>query len=107
MFQRNNILFGFALAAVVTAVVYALLYLVNHVVLPMVIGREVFSKAFLLIISLGVNILPMRYYSDYKAHKTARGMMIFVFLFAAYIIYVFFGEEFGFSSPDGRRPYGQ
>ena len=104
MFQKNNFFFGFALAAATTATVYGLLHVVNHIILPMVIGREVFSKAFLLIVSLGVNILPLRYYSDYKAQRTAQGMMLFVFICAAYIIYVFFGEEFGFSGPEGTRP---
>jgi len=95
MFKKDNFGFGFSLAVITTAAVFGLLYLVNNIILLSIFNRLIFRESFLMILSMGVNIFSLNYYLNRNANKTARGMLTFVFLCAAYIIYTYFAVDLG------------
>jgi hypothetical protein len=95
MFKKNNFFFGFALALMVTAAAFGLIYLINQFILQPISGKAFLSESTRLIASLGVNIFILNYYLKRKADNTAKGMMVFVFVCAGYIIYTYFGVDLG------------
>ncbi len=94
-FRKNNDYFGFAIALGCSMAVFGLLYVINNILLKRLVGHPFLEDSFMYIIALGINVLPINYYQKFQAYKTVRGMMVFVFMGAGYIIYMFFGEELG------------
>jgi hypothetical protein len=100
MFKKNNFFFGFSLALMITAVAFGALYLINEFVIGGIVGRPVLSESTMLIASLGANIFVLNYYLNRRADNTAKGMMAFAFVCAAYIIYTYFGADLGIRKTD-------
>ena len=96
MFNKNNFFFGFALALLVTVAGFGILYLFNHYLMRALVGDDFLSESLLLIVAVGVNIFFLNYYTKINAYMTARGIVTFTFLCAAYIVFVYFGDELGF-----------
>lgn len=100
MFKKNNLFFGFSLALMVTAAAFGALYVINEFIIAAIFGMPVLSESTMLIASLGVNIFVLNYYLNRRADKTAKGMMLFAFVCAGYIIYTYFGVDLGLREPD-------
>lgn len=98
MFKKNNFVFGFSLALSITLAVFGLLYAINFYILSEMFGRPVLGESTLLIVALGMNLFVVNYYTRYKANATAKGVIAFTFVCAAYIIYTYFGTELGIRS---------
>ncbi|MGZ5244283.1 MAG: hypothetical protein ACXWDO_04020 [Bacteroidia bacterium] len=102
MFKKNNFFFGFSLALSITLAVFGLLYVINNFVLAEMFGRPVLGESTLLIVALGMNLFVVNYYTRYKANATAKGVIAFTFVCAAYIIYTYFGVELGLRKPSAQ-----
>jgi hypothetical protein len=46
-------------------------------------------------VALGMNLFAVNYYTKYRANATAKGIIAFTLVCAAYIIYTYFGVELG------------
>ena len=99
-FKKNNDVFGFFLAASISAVTFTILWLLNEYVSTQFFPIPLFENSLLAIVSLGINMLPLNYFINYQAYKTGRGMMIWVFLFTAFIVYQYFGADVGLRKAD-------
>jgi hypothetical protein len=99
MLRKDNFFFGFGLALLITAAGFGLLYLLNNVLLDALFGKPILGQSTIMIVALGLNIFFMNYAMKYNANRTGRGMLTFVFLCAAYIIYTYFGAELGIRTP--------
>ncbi|MDQ3072928.1 MAG: hypothetical protein M3Q97_06675 [Bacteroidota bacterium] len=95
MLKKDNIGFGFGLAMLITAASFGLFYLVNAYLLRAAFGKPVLQESTLLIIALGLNLFVLNYFTKRNAYKTSRGILIFSFLCAIYLIYTYFGVELG------------
>lgn len=95
MLKKDNVIIGFLISAAATAAVYGLFYFINNIILPFIFNKPIFSEKFMMIISLGINVLLLRYYLNHNAYRTGRGIMVCVFIFTAYLVYRFFGEDLG------------
>ncbi|RYD74077.1 MAG: hypothetical protein EOP53_18965 [Sphingobacteriales bacterium] len=95
MFKKNNFFFGFGLAFLVTMAIFGLLYLINNYVLNAMFGRPILGESTLLIVGLGMNLFFVNYYTKFKADATAKGIVAFTLVCAAYIIYTYFGVDLG------------
>jgi hypothetical protein len=84
----------------ITAAAFGLLYLINQFIFAPLFGKAFLSESTMLIASLGANIFVLNYYLNRKADSTSKGMMVFVFVCAAYIIYTYFGTDLGLKKPD-------
>jgi hypothetical protein len=100
MFRKNNFFFGFSMALMVTAAAFGLLYIINQFIFKPIFGTAFLSESTMLIASLGFNIFILNYYLKRKFDNTAKGMMVFVFVCAGYIIYTYFGADLGIKKPD-------
>jgi hypothetical protein len=98
MFKKNNFFFGFSLALSVTVAVFGMLYLINTYVFSAMFGQAFLGESTLLIVALGMNLFIVNYYTKVRANATAKGIIAFTFVCAAYIIYTYFGEELGLRS---------
>lgn len=98
-FKKDNFLFGFGLAVMITVAAYGFFWALNHLVLKALIGRAFLQESTLIIVSLGMNIFVLNYFLKFNAIRTGRGMIVFTLLCAAFIIYWFFGYELGIRSP--------
>ncbi len=99
MFKKNNFFFGFSLALMITAAAFGALYVLNTIVIKAMFGKAFLGESTLLIVALGLNLFVVNYYTKFKADATAKGVIAFTFVCAAYIIYTYFGVELGLRSP--------
>lgn len=89
MLKVNNLFFGLLIAAVATAVAVGLLWLLNFELMEQ-LGRDpVVSETFLLILGVAINLLPLQFYTKANAFQTARGILAFVFIFAAWMLFTY------------------
>jgi hypothetical protein len=95
MLNKDNFFVGFVASMVATVGTYGTFYLINNILLPLAIHKTIFSEKFMMIISLGINVLVLRYFLNKNAYRSGRGIMLFVFIVTAYLIYRFFGEDLG------------
>lgn len=99
MINKNNFFFGFSLAILVSFAGYGLLYVINDFILKELFGKAFLSPSLLGIVALGFNIFLLRYFLAKNYLQTGKGILAFVFIGAAFVIYYFFGAEFGFRKP--------
>jgi hypothetical protein len=99
MFKKNNFFFGFSLATMVCFAAYGAFWLLNHFVFAVLFGKAFLAESTVMIISLGMNIFVLNYYLKHNAIGTGRGILVFAFLCAAFIVYWYFGYQLGFRGP--------
>lgn len=89
----NNVLFGVLAGLicfivgliVVNSIHWALLYLFEV--------NKLLSERLLITIALAFNIFPFHYYDRRNAIQTNRGILLFVFIIAGYLVYNYFLPE--------------
>lgn len=88
--QIDNFFYGLLLGALTFAVAYGLLYLVNTIIIMIYELPRLLSQQLMITIALAAELLPFHYYDNRKAGNTLRGIMMFVFVVAMFMLYYFF-----------------
>src|SRR5205823_5421850 len=94
-FIKYKFSFGFGLALLVTVVTLGVLYLFNQYLLGPIFGVPVLRLTTMMIVALGVNLFILNWYLKRNMIYTARGIVTFAIVFAAYMIYQYFGVDMG------------
>jgi hypothetical protein len=100
MLKKNNFFFGFSLALLITAAAFGAIYVLNEFILEPITGKAFLRESTMLIAALAADIFVLNYYLKRKADNTAKGMVVFALVCAAFIIYTYFGGELGLKKPD-------
>jgi hypothetical protein len=93
--QKNNFFYGFGLSLLLTAAVFGVMYLINISLFQLVFKRLVLREGTMMSIGLSVNMITVNYYLNRHLNNTAKGIMVFFLLCAAYIVYRYFGADLG------------
>ena len=91
MFKKDNFVFGFTLALLVTLGVFGLFYLIE---IPLHLMFKWFwvSQGTMITTGLSANLLVINHYLNRHANRTSKGIMVLFLLGAAYVVIKFFGD---------------
>jgi hypothetical protein len=93
MLKFNSIPFGFLLGLLVSSGTLGILYGLNELLKYFFDLYLLFSIQLLMIASLAINIFTFHYYDNRKAYYTARGILLFVFFGAGFMVYQFYWDR--------------
>ncbi len=91
MFKKDNFLFGFTLALLVTAGVYGAFYLIK-IPLHLMFGWFVVSEGTMITTGLSANLIVINYYLNRRANRTSKGIMVLFLLGALYVVIKYFSD---------------
>ena len=89
MFKKDNFVFGFSLALLVTAGVYGLFFLLA-IPIHMIFEHFIVSEGTMITTGLSANLIVINYYLNRRANRTAKGIMVLFLLGALYVVTRFF-----------------
>jgi hypothetical protein len=85
--KKDSHFFGVAMGLLLPILAYGLFYLLNQLVIGL-FGLDVFMREYALrLLSISVNLIPLRFYFISKRDQTGRGVL---FVFMIYALVYFF-----------------
>ena len=91
MFKKDNFVFGFSLALLVTMGVFGLFYLIE-IPLHLMFKWFYVSPGTMITTGLSANLIVINHYLNIRANRTSKGIMVMFLLGAAYVVIKFFGD---------------
>ena len=91
MLKKDNFVFGFSLALLVTLGVFGIFYLIE-IPLHMMFKWFYVSQGTMITTGLSANLLVINHYLNRHANRTSKGIMVLFLLGAAYVVIKFFGD---------------
>jgi hypothetical protein len=84
MLKRDNIGFGILIGSLLPLAFYGILLAISQLVRPGTVMAKPFETSHMMLISLIVNVLPIRlYFVSWKMDRTGRGVLLMTFLLMA------------------------
>ncbi|MCF8303033.1 MAG: hypothetical protein K9I94_07140 [Bacteroidales bacterium] len=96
IFKKDSFLLGGILGILIPIIIIALIFLVRFLFISDVAGGNILNDDKLLLVSVFINLLPMRYYLvSLKFDRTGRGILLVTFVLG--ILYFIFVHNRGLS----------
>jgi len=93
MLKKDHYIFGLLIGIVFPAVIFGLIFIMNLFLLKTGIAKFYLDRETHLLISLGSNLVPIRYYFvNLKYDKTGRGVLLITF--AVILFFFAFKDKF-------------